>query len=79
MIIRCASDCETIRINLKRDDDYERNNNAAKIEMWYDRHRKEWVLYPVDKDGNQMSEASYGFGKKDAIETKKHLEEIWGI
>ena len=50
---------------------------AVRIEMWYDRSRKEWVLYPVDAEGNQMAEASYGFGKKDAMRIKADLESEW--
>ncbi len=47
---------------------------TVKIEMWYDRSRRNWVLYPVDKDGNQITEAIYGFGKKEALKLKKELE-----
>lgn len=52
---------------------------AVKIVMWYDRSRREWVLYPVDADGNQIAEATYAFGKVDAVDTKKHLEAEYGI
>ena len=52
---------------------------AACIEMWYDRHQKHWVLYPVDADGTQIAEASYGFGKQEAIRIKKELEAEWQI
>lgn len=52
---------------------------AVKIEMWYDRSRREWVLYPVDEEGNQIDEASYGFRKAEAKEIKKDLEREWGI
>lgn len=45
------------------------------IEMWYDRHRRNWVLYPVDAEGNQLKEARYGFGKAEALEIKKELED----
>ena len=54
-------------------------HKAVKIEMWYDRHRREWVLYPVDDEGNQLAEAMYGFGKKDALDTKRLLEEKYGL
>lgn len=57
----------------------EREAKPVKIEMWYDRSRKEWVLYPVDEEGNQLAAASYAFGKKDANETKKQLEADYGI
>lgn len=44
------------------------------IEMWYDRHRREYVLYPVDEEGNQLVEARYAFSKQEAKELKKDLE-----
>ena len=52
---------------------------AVKIEMWYDRSRRNWVLYPVDEEGNQLAEAMYGFGKAEAMEIKKELELEYGI
>ena len=45
------------------------------VEMWYDRHCRNWVLYPVDAEGNQLKEARYGFGKEDALRIKAELEE----
>lgn len=52
---------------------------AVVIEMWYDRHRRNWVLYPVDEEGNQIAEATYGFGKAEALRIKKELEEEYGL
>ena len=54
--------------------EYHEDPKAVKIEMWYDRHRREWVLYPVDEEGNQIAPASYGFSKAEAKEIKKDLE-----
>ena len=48
---------------------------AVAVDMWYDRHRREWVLYPVDSEGNQLVEARYGFSKAEAIEIKNDLEQ----
>ncbi len=56
-----------------------KESNAVAIEMWYDRHRRNWVIYPVDKDGNQIKEAIYGFGKAEALKLKKELEDEYGI
>ena len=47
--------------------------------MWFDRSRREWVLYPVDADGNQLAEAVYDFRKAEALETKKILEAEYGL
>lgn len=60
--------------------DYEeKERKPAAIEMWYDRSRREWVLYPVDEEGNQLEEASYAFGKAEAKEIKKDLEVEYNI
>ena len=47
---------------------------AVAIDKWYDRHRREWVIYPVDDEGNQLVEARYGFSKAEAVEIKRELE-----
>lgn len=47
---------------------------ATAIECWYDPHYRHWVLYPVDAEGNQLAEATYDFGKKNALATKKDME-----
>lgn len=48
---------------------------AVEISMWYDRHRRNWVLYPVDDQGNQICEARYGFGRKEAERIKAEMEQ----
>ena len=48
---------------------------AVAVEMWYDRHYRHWVIYPVDIEGNQIDEARYGFGRKEAEWIKKEFEE----
>ena len=45
------------------------------VSMWYDRHYRHWVLYPIDTEGNQLREASYAFGKAEALNVKKDIEE----
>lgn len=52
---------------------------AVAVAMWYDRHYRHWVLYPVDADGNQLAEARYGFGKAEAKEIKADLEAEYNI
>lgn len=52
---------------------------AVEIDKWYDRHRREWVLYPIDNEGNQLAEARYGFSKAEAEEIKRNLEAEYGI
>lgn len=55
------------------------DKTPVKIECWYDRHYRHWVLYPVDKNGYQWVEARYAFGKKEAMETKAEMEKEYGI
>lgn len=50
-------------------------HEAVAIDCWYDPHYRHWVLYPVDADGNQLDEASYGFGKHEAMRMKKGMEQ----
>lgn len=52
---------------------------AVAVEMWYDRHYRHWVIYPVDADGNQMREAIYGFGKPEAVRIRKEIEAEYGL
>ena len=47
---------------------------CSKIECWYDRHYRHWVLYPVDAEGNQLDEARYGFGKAEAVAMRTAME-----
>lgn len=49
------------------------DRKAVDVECWYDRHYRHWVIYPVDAEGNQLEEASYGFGKKEAMEIKSDM------
>jgi hypothetical protein len=46
---------------------------AVDVKCWYDRHRRNWVIYPVDAEGNQLKEASYGFCKKEAMEIRNEM------
>ena len=64
-----------IKINGCEYEPTEKDTKAVAVEMWYDRHYKHWVLYPVDIDGNQLVEAEYGFGKKEALSIKSSLEQ----
>ena len=56
-----------------------KTQKATEVEMWYDRSRREWVIYTVDENGYQISEAVYGFTKKEAVEIRKAIKEECGI
>lgn len=57
----------------------ETESKPVTVEMWYDRHYRHWVIYPVDAEGNQLQEARYGFGKAEAQKIKKEIEQENGI
>lgn len=57
----------------------EHEAKADHIEMWYDRHFRHWVLYPVDAEGNQLTEARYGFGKAEAARIRQDMENEMGL
>lgn len=58
--------------------DYE-EATAVAVEMWYDRHFRHWVIYPVDAEGNQLEEARYGFGRKEAEQIRRDILEERGL
>lgn len=43
------------------------------IDMWYDRSLKLWTLQVKDKYDNQIGDASYITGKRNALKTKLEL------
>lgn len=51
------------------------DHTPARVDMFYDPHFRHWVLYPVDAEGNQLREASYAFGKKEALQVKAGIEQ----
>lgn len=69
----------TIKIGFDIDKIEAAEPKAVEIDMWYDRHRRNWVLYPVDAEGNQLAEATYVFGKENAVQAKEELEREYGI
>jgi len=69
----------TLTINLK---DYESpafDEKVAYIDCWYDRHERLWVLQKMNKEGYQIGNATYIWGKKDALEYKKQMEKEEGL
>lgn len=73
-------DCIRIRVKnadgtlTELEESFFEDRKAVAVECWYDRHYRHWVLYPVDAEGNQLEEASYGFGKTEAMQMKKDME-----
>ena len=64
----------TVKIRIVEGEMPEEDHTPVGVSMWYDKHFRHWVLYPVDAKGTQLKEAAYGFGKKEALRIKKDLE-----
>lgn len=52
---------------------------AQAIEMWWDKHRRHWELWPVDENGYQLAETTYAFNRAEALKVKKELAEEYGL
>ena len=64
-----------VRVNGVKLEDLEPvERECVAVECWYDPHYRHWVLYPVDAEGNQLDEATYDFGKTNALKTKAQME-----
>ena len=48
---------------------------ATHVDAWYDRHTRLWVIQKLTDEGYQVGDAVYVYGKADAMETKKQMEE----
>lgn len=68
----------TIRIKCNGVDitDYHTDHTPVRVECWWDRFHRNWVIYPVDAEGNQLEEARYGFNRAEAQQIKKDIEEL---
>ena len=55
------------------------DEKIVRIETWYDRHTRLWVTEKLNKDGYQIGDAIYTYGKKDAMSLTKELEAEYNI
>jgi len=39
-----------------------------KIEYWYDKYTKSWVVRKIDFEGNQIGNAYYVYSKREALD-----------
>lgn len=67
----------TIRV---KDFDVEKlDRKIAKIDAWYDRHTRLWCIELQNKDGYQIGEAIWVYGKTDKDATVAELREEYNI
>lgn len=45
-----------------------------KVDRWYDRRTRSWVVQTLDGEGNQVGDAYYTGVKSDAIHTQRAME-----
>ncbi|MDF2588193.1 MAG: hypothetical protein K0S41_2034 [Anaerocolumna sp.] len=50
------------------------------VDIWYDRHSRNWVVQLMDKYGNQItSGANYVYSKPEALNIKKQYEKEYNL
>lgn len=55
------------------------DNRPAKIEKWYDRKTRSWVVELQNKDGCQLGNASYVATKTEAIAEENTLRKEYNL
>lgn len=55
------------------------DEKVVKIDAWYDKHTRLWVIQKLNKEGYQIGDALYIYGKASAMIEKKNLEEEYGL
>ncbi len=49
----------------------------TKVEKWYDKYTKSWVVQKLDSEGNQVGRADYVYTKREASNlTKEYKQDI---
>ncbi|TVY09920.1 hypothetical protein [Paenibacillus cremeus] len=51
----------------------------AKVDKWYDRGTRSWVVQLKDHEGNQIGDAIYVASKSEAAEQEKDWRAEYGI
>lgn len=52
---------------------------VASVDAWYDKHTRLWVVQLLNKDGYQVGDAQYVYGKAEAKAVKAELEKEYNI
>lgn len=55
------------------------DETVVKIDAWYDKHTRLWVVQKLNKDGYQVGDADYVYGKTNAMEEKAELEKKYNL
>ena len=55
------------------------DSNVTQIDAWYDRHTRLWCIQLKNKDGDQIGDAVWCYGKTDKDMTVKQLRDEYGL
>lgn len=55
------------------------DEKVVKIEVWYDRHGRQWCIELLNKDGFQVGDAIYVGNKEDKDCEVKYLKELYQL
>ena len=55
------------------------DETVANIDAWYDKHTKLWIIQLLNKDGFQIGDAIYVYGKKAAMQEVTELKAKYGL
>lgn len=55
------------------------DESVVKIDVWYDRHTRNWVVMKMNKNGDQIGGADFPYTKKEALELKDEYEKEYGL
>lgn len=67
----------TIRIKGFNEEQFD--ETVASIDAWYDRHTRLWIIQKLNKEGYQIDNATYVYGKKLAMQVAAELKEQYGL
>jgi len=59
--------------------DIEFDEKVVYIDTWYDCHTRLWVIQKLNKDGYQVGDADYVYGKQAAMKETEELKKRYNI
>lgn len=59
--------------------EYDVPDKPYKVDRWYDRRTRSWVIQLKDKEGNQIGNAIYVASKGEALQQEKEWKEEYQI
>ena len=57
----------------------ELDETITDVDVWYDRRTRLWVIQKLNKNGYQIGNAIFVYGKKSAMETAEEIRKEYNI